>query len=331
MFVNIQKIPGLTQIHGGMNSITIGEEIDFTVESPQSSRRLLEDDEEAPTVANATEPAATNTTSTNSTNVMTTNSTTPAKPVSSSLVLASSNTPNYKFTDSDTEFKTYKNPVVKKVFPNIGLTDGGTILELSGAWFDEQLEYSMMPYCKIGQKAVRGEFISTVRIVCKTPPNDNIVQPQPIYVSLNGVNWVNTGFFFSYYVQPILLDMSPRYGPKQGGTEIFIQGQRFSNITDPEFVKCKFTLIGERASAVTKFIPAIYRDEQTMMCVSPNGFDGGESVNVQLTFNGADYSETKDFMVFGFYTVLGSFPHSGPADGFDEVILVRGDGLKSTD
>lgn len=80
-----------------------------------------------------------------------------------------------------------------------------------------------------------------------------------------------------------------------------------------------------------KFIPAIYRDEQTMMCVSPNGFDGGESVNVQLTFNGADYTEVKDFMVFSYYTVLGSFPHSGPADGFDEVILVRGEGLKSTD
>jgi hypothetical protein len=68
-----------------------------------------------------------------------------------------------------------------------------------------------------------------------------------------------------------------------------------------------------------------------MMCVSPNGFFGGESANVQLTFNGIDYTEPKPFLVFNFYTVLGSFPHSGPADGFDEVILIRGEGLKSTD
>lgn len=204
-----------------MNSITIGEEIDFTVEQSPASRRMLQD-EETPEIAgnSTTAEASTNSTATVATN--TTKSSEPVKPVSSTLVLASSNNPSYKFTDSFTEFKTYKNPVVKKVFPNIGLTDGGTLLELSGAWFDEQLEFSMMPYCKIGQKVVRGEFVSTVRIVCKTPPNDNIVQPQPIYVSLNGINWVNTGFFFSYYVQPVLLGMSPRYGPKQGGTEIFI-------------------------------------------------------------------------------------------------------------
>jgi len=131
------------------------------------------------------------------------------KPISTRLVLASSNSPSYKFTDSYTEFKTYKQPVVKKVFPNIGLTEGGTLLELSGAWFDQQLDFDMMPYCKIGSKVVRGQLISTVRIVCKTPPNDNIVQQQAIYVSLNGVNWVDTGFFFSYYVQPVLTGMSP--------------------------------------------------------------------------------------------------------------------------
>lgn len=196
------------------------------------------------------------------------------------LVLASSNTPNFKFTDSYPEFRTYKNPQVKKVFPNIGLTEGGTILEVSGAWFDQQLEFGMMPFCKIGQKVVRGQFISTVRVLCKTPPNENIVQQQPIYVSLNGVNWVDTGFFFSYYVQPVLLGMTPRYGPEQGGTEIFIQGQRFSNITNSEFVKCKFTMIGNERQQLPKFIPAIYRDEQTMMCMSPNGFFGGESVNL---------------------------------------------------
>jgi hypothetical protein len=54
-----------------------------------------------------------------------------------------------------------------------------------------------------------------------------------------------------------------------------------------------------------------------MMCVAPSGFLGGESVDVQLTFNGGDYTEKKDFMVYSYYTVLGSFPHSGPADGFD--------------
>ena len=139
-------------------------------------------------------------------------------------MLASTTARSFKFTNSDTEFKTYKQPVVKKVFPNMGLTDGGTLLEISGAWFDQQLDFGLMPYCKIGSKVVRGQYISTVRIVCKTPPNDNIVSPQTIYVSLNAVNWVDTGFVFSYYMQPILIGLNPRYGPMQGGTEIMISG-----------------------------------------------------------------------------------------------------------
>lgn len=32
-------------------------------------------------------------------------------------------------------------------------------------------------------------------------------------------------------------------------------------------------------------------------------------------------------MVFSYYAIFGAFPHSGPANGFNEVILVRGAGL----
>lgn len=42
VYLNIQKLPELKQVHGGMNSITIGEEIDFTTEKT-SGRRMLED------------------------------------------------------------------------------------------------------------------------------------------------------------------------------------------------------------------------------------------------------------------------------------------------
>jgi hypothetical protein len=40
--MNIQRIPNLNQTHGGMNSISLGEEIDFTVEKT-TERRMLED------------------------------------------------------------------------------------------------------------------------------------------------------------------------------------------------------------------------------------------------------------------------------------------------
>ena len=80
----------------------------------------------------------------------------------------------YLFTESPVEYYYYKNPVVKKVQPTQGVWTGGAAIEVSGAWFDEKLDYGVIPYCKIGDKIVRAQFSSTVRIVCYAPPNDNL-------------------------------------------------------------------------------------------------------------------------------------------------------------
>lgn len=235
---------------------------------------------------------------------------------------------NYIYSNSLVEFYYYKNPVVKKVEPTSGLTEGGTKVELSGAWFDYKLEYGVLPMCKFGDKIVRGIFVSTVRIVCNSPPNDNIYSAVPVKVSLNGVDWVDSGFTFSYYVQPDVYDMTPKSGHMSGGTDLYIFGDRFSNITQSEQVQCKFSYIGNNKQMPAKIIPAFYRNETTMMCASPSGFVGGDSVHVQLTFNGADFTAPNENLIFTFYNVFGSFPRSGPADSFSESILVKGAGFK---
>jgi hypothetical protein len=89
--------------------------------------------------------------------------------------------------------------VVVKVEPTSGLISGGTPLQISGAWFDYKIEYGVIPYCKIGDKLIRGTFQSTVRIICNTPPSDNTYQQLPIKVSLNGVDFVDTDFTYNYY------------------------------------------------------------------------------------------------------------------------------------
>ena len=65
----------------------------------------------------------------------------------------------------------------------------------------------------IGEKIVRAQFVSTVRIVCYSPPNDNLAAALPVKVSLNGVDFVDSGFFFSYYTQPELQGLQPQSGP----------------------------------------------------------------------------------------------------------------------
>lgn len=107
----------------------------------------------------------------------------------------------------------------------------------------------------------------------------------PIKVSLNGVNWVNTGFKFSYFEMPILDSISPRSGPMSGGSEIYIHGNRFSNITESRKALCKFTHNLEARTNVNhyvfpKTIPAYYINSTTVMCASPNGFAGGDQAYV---------------------------------------------------
>ena len=130
-------------------------------------------------------------------------------------------------------------------------------------------------------------------------------------MSLNGVDWVNTGFFFSYYYPPELNALSPASGNYQGGKEIFLHGARFSNITDPSLVKCRFSFKNGTdgwRETLNKTMPAQYVDQQTMMCMSPNGFRGGDKVYVQLTFNDNEYSEINENLVFNFYAISSSFP-----------------------
>lgn len=187
----------------------------------------------------------------------------------------------YLFTESPVEYYYYHNPVVKKIQPTQGLTTGGTPIEVSGAWFDEKLDYGVVPYCKIGDKIVRAIYFSTVRIVCYSPPNDNLALALPVSVSLNGVDFVDSGFFFSYYTQPELLGLSPASGPYQGGTEVMVKGNLFSNITDQGMVKCRFTFKNGTdgwRQTLPKSMPAFYIDSHTMMCLSPNGFLGGDKV-----------------------------------------------------
>lgn len=60
-----------------------------------------------------------------------------------------------------------------------------------------------------------------------------------------------------------------------GGTEVYISGEHFSNITDSDNVKCKFSLYDSIISGrkvESRTTPALYINETMMWCASPSGF-----------------------------------------------------------
>lgn len=108
---------------------------------------------------------------------------------------------------SNLEFYFYRQPLVTKIEPTSGLTSGGTVLAITGAWFDIKPQYGIHPFCKIGGHVVRAEFVQTNRILCKTPPSEEAGAPSQVYVSLNGEDFHDTGFTFSYYQKPVVVDI----------------------------------------------------------------------------------------------------------------------------
>jgi len=80
--------------------------------------------------------------------------------------------------------------------PNYGVDVGGTAVEIVGHTFLYKAEYGVVPHCKFGDKIVRADFDSTVRLVCHAPPNDKTGIPLSFEVSLNGVDWSTTGQTF---------------------------------------------------------------------------------------------------------------------------------------
>ena len=232
----------------------------------------------------------------------------------------------HNYGPSNLEYYYYQQPVVKDMKPRGGPTTGGTMLIIRGAWFKYMPEYGIIPYVKIGDRVSRCEFESTVRIICRTPANSNTDTRQAVSVSLNGVDFGEPSLYFNYYYPPVIDDISPKSGPESGGTRVHMRGEKFSNLSSTAEFKCRFMSLDYKVPP--KYIPAIYENSTSIVCPSPGGWSSGSRVNIEVTFNGEDY--TSSGSVFYFYSILSAFPRSGPSDGTAGILTIEGSGFKDT-
>lgn len=151
----------------------------------------------------------------------------------------------YEYDPSNVEYYYYKDCITKEVGPKSALSSGGTPISVIGAWYKYMPEYGVVPHCKFGNKIVRAQFDSTVRIVCVAPPQPNYEEDTDttFKISLNGVDFIDTGIQFSYYEQPVITGVWPDSGPETGGTQVYIQGMNFTNMSDPVAFNCRFSPI----------------------------------------------------------------------------------------
>lgn len=224
------------------------------------------------------------------------------------------------------EYFYYKQPKMKNMFPHAGSTAGNTAVVIRGAWFRYLPQYGVMPYAKFGDKIIKCECDSTVRIVCRTPPSKNTDTEMAVSVSLNGVDFTEDSFYYHYYEPPIITDIMPKSGPESGGTRVRLIGTRFTNLSAGSEFMCRFTALSHKTPP--KFIPAVYENETSIICRSPGGWGSGSKVGVEVTFNGEEY--TTSGSVFYFYSVKDAQPRSGPSDGTAGILTVSGSGFRES-
>lgn len=232
----------------------------------------------------------------------------------------------YNYNPSAVEFYTYRQPNVMRIHPTQGLTKGGTDIEIIGTWFKYMPEYGIVPHCRFGDMVVRAHFDSTVRLVCKSPSTIDPAVKLPFSVSLNGVDW-DTGaneFTYSYYEEPIMSNIYPDMGSVQGGEEIYIKGEKFSNITDGENFKCRFKPINIPVPAKT--VRARFINSTHIMCPSPGGWSEADKMHLQVTWNGVDYDSNN--FIFTFFSIHRAFPRSGPSNGKGGEVTIEGEGFR---
>ena len=195
----------------------------------------------------------------------------------------------HNYEPSAVEFYAYNEPTVLRMHPTSGLTKGGTFVEVIGTWFRYMPEYGIVPHCRFGDKIVRAHFDSTVRLVCQSPASNDTSAKLAFSVSLNGVDWTGTGFTYSFYEEPIMYGIYPDMGSVQGGDEITIKGDKFTNNTDPAEFMCRFT--PTTSSIPPKTIRARFINSTAIMCPSPGGWSEADKMILQVTWNGVDYDE----------------------------------------
>ena len=125
------------------------------------------------------------------------------------------------------------------LYPTGGINLGGTLVTIFGAGFSAFTGNADLASCMWGDpEAARAistpTALSDDAIVCPTPPrttekDDPLGDEVEVRVSLNGVHFVDTNHSFTYYEQPAnFSSITPKGGPKEGGTMLTLTGDAFS-------------------------------------------------------------------------------------------------------
>lgn len=218
---------------------------------------------------------------------------------------------------------------VSSVEPRSGSTLGGTPVTLRGFGF------SNVSTLRCGFGELNGELLTSpaVRVsasmaVCSSPPRRSDGQGRtisgvgpsivPVTVSLNGVDFTNRGPQYMYYEPVEVWGLFPAIGSADGGTVVTVVGKNF---LPSEGFSCRF---GASAASPAEFISS-----DALCCLAPPSPDGPITVEVTISNNLAEFSESSATFTYQPPCRPERFsPTAGPLYG-GTLVTIEGDGFSS--
>jgi len=168
----------------------------------------------------------------------------------------------------------------------------------------------------IGQKEPTKEEMNETCVRCENAPSH---EPDyvPFTVSLIGdfTDSLNS-IPYRYYVDPVISWISPRYGPKDGGTFVEVYGKNFLNYD--QNLRCAFGSLE---------VQAYYVRDDYIICYSPKSEVMYKELPFSISLN--NQQNTKQHLYYVYYNqpqVYRLEPNKGPDTG-DTVVKIRGQGF----
>ncbi|KAG3019796.1 hypothetical protein PC120_g9653 [Phytophthora cactorum] len=199
--------------------------------------------------------------------------------------------------------------------PSRGKIEGGTTVSVTGkrfrVWPDEAL------WCRFGRSSlVQATVISDTLLTCVTPPASADLPKRTFMMVTNGDDFYSNPIPYVYEETWAIASASPTGGPRTGGTTILIKGENFPRNTA---LQCAF---GKKMSM------ARYLSSSTVSCKAPMMDKGTTDVDLRLTSNGQDFSQSLLFSYRDSPEIHSINPPYGSSSGGD-VIVITGANLFS--
>ena len=189
-----------------------------------------------------------------------------------SPTIADTNLHPQDFDSSPNDFIEWGNSHVDFIRPDSGPPEGGTPVEVTGAYPAATGVFM----CHFGTQPIRGYVVDNTRAVCSAPPS-SARKSVEFYVSINGQRLRSDDIVYLFEDAPIIGHFQPRV-LYQGTTNITVTGAGFRNRSS---LACLLDGI--------VIVRGTFLSDTSAMCPMPQNLG---HVRLELTNNGVDFSSS---------------------------------------